>query len=117
MKAIIVFSGGQDSTTCLYWAINRYEEVEAITFDYGQKHSVEIEQSKKILRNLNIKQTIVSLNESLGVLAESALIGEGKDVSKINKYGLPDSFVPGRNGIFLYKTSVKPTNRFCVGGM
>ena len=40
-KAIVVFSGGQDSTTCLYWALNRYKEVETITFQYGQKHSIE----------------------------------------------------------------------------
>ena len=41
-KAIVVFSGGQDSTTCIYWALNRYKEVEAITFQYGQKHSIEV---------------------------------------------------------------------------
>lgn len=104
-KAIVVFSGGQDSTTCLYWALNRYEEVEAITFQYGQKHSIEVEQSKKILEKTEVKQIIVDLDQSLGYLAESALISNG-DVSKINKYGLPSSFVPGRNGIFLYNAYV-----------
>ena len=104
-KAIVVFSGGQDSTTCLYWALNRYKVVEAITFQYGQKHEIEITQAKKILDNLNIKQIIVPLNQSLGFLAESALTSNG-DVSKINKYGLPSSFVPGRNGIFLYNAFI-----------
>ena len=62
-KAIVVFSGGQDSTTCLYWALNRYEQVEAITFQYGQKHSVEIEQSKKILEKTGVKQIVVNLDQ------------------------------------------------------
>jgi len=104
-KAIVVFSGGQDSTTCLYWALNRYKEVEAITFQYGQKHSVEVEQSTKILEKAGVKQIIVNLDQSLGFLAESALTSNG-NVSEINKYGLPSSFVPGRNGIFLYNTYV-----------
>ena len=47
-SALVVFSGGQDSTTCLGWAKNRYDHVETITFDYQQKHSIEIEQAKKI---------------------------------------------------------------------
>lgn len=46
-KALVVFSGGQDSTTCLGWAKNRFDEVETITFDYGQKHRVEIAQDRK----------------------------------------------------------------------
>lgn len=104
-KAIVVFSGGQDSTTCLYWALNRYKEVEAITFQYGQKHSIEIEQSKKILEKTGVKQIVVNLDQSLGFLAESALTSNG-DVSQTNKYGLPSSFVPGRNGIFLYNAYV-----------
>jgi 7-cyano-7-deazaguanine synthase len=105
-KAIVVFSGGQDSTTCLYWALNRYKNVEAITFNYGQKHNIEIEQSKLILDKLGVKQTIVDLNHSLKKIADSALLGNKGDVSTINKYGLPSSFVPGRNGIFLYNTYV-----------
>lgn len=104
-KALVVFSGGQDSTTCLYWALNRYEEVEAITFNYGQKHSIEVEQSVHILKNAGVKQIIVPLDQSLGYLAESALTSNG-DVNKINKYGLPSSFVPGRNGIFLYNSYI-----------
>jgi 7-cyano-7-deazaguanine synthase len=104
-KAIVVFSGGQDSTTCLYWALNRYETVEAITFQYGQKHSIEVEQSIKILEKTGVKQVVVNLDQSLGYLAESALTSNG-DVSQINKYGLPSSFVPGRNGIFLYNAYV-----------
>jgi 7-cyano-7-deazaguanine synthase len=104
-KALVVFSGGQDSTTCLHWALNRYKEVEAITFQYGQKHSIEIEQSKKILEKTGVKQIVVNLDQSLGFLAESALTSNG-DVSQTNKYGLPSSFVPGRNGIFLYNAYV-----------
>jgi 7-cyano-7-deazaguanine synthase len=104
-KAIVVFSGGQDSTTCLHWALNRYEQVEAITFQYGQKHDIEVEQSSKILEKTGVKQIIVNLDQSLGYLAESALTSNG-DVSQINKYGLPSSFVPGRNGIFLYNAYV-----------
>jgi len=104
-KAIVVFSGGQDSTTCLYWALNRYETVEAITFQYGQKHSIEVEQSIKILEKTGVKQVVVNLDQSLGYLAESALTSNG-DVSQTNKYGLPSSFVPGRNGIFLYNAYV-----------
>jgi dephospho-CoA kinase len=84
-KAIVVFSGGQDSTTCLYWALNRYEQVEAITFQYGQKHDIEIEQSKKILEKTGVKQIVVNLDQSLGFLAESALIYESNMRSFVDK--------------------------------
>lgn len=99
MKAVVIFSGGQDSTTCLHWAINRYNEVEAITFNYGQKHSVELDQSKRICELNNIKQTIVDIS-FLGQLVESALTSNG-DVNEINEKGLPASFVPNRNQLFI----------------
>jgi len=98
-KAIVIFSGGQDSTTCLYWAIDKYDYVEAITFNYGQKHSVELEQSTIICNKENIKQTIVDLS-FLNTLVESALTSNG-DVNEINEKGLPSSFVPNRNQLFI----------------
>lgn len=99
MKVVVIFSGGQDSTTCLLWALNRFETVEAITFDYGQNHSVEIEQSKKICKKYSVKQTIVDIS-FLDTLVESALTSNG-DVNKINEKGLPASFVPNRNQLFI----------------
>ena len=100
-KAVVIFSGGQDSTTILFWAIDMlgYENVEAITFEYGQKHSVEIEQSKSICELAKIKQTIIDIS-FLGTIVESALTSNG-DVNKTNKKGLPDSFVPNRNQLFI----------------
>ena len=53
-RALVVFSGGQDSTTCLGWAKNHFDEVETITFDYGQKHRIEIAQAAKIARIFTI---------------------------------------------------------------
>ena len=99
MKAIVIFSGGQDSTTCLYWALNRYKEVEAITFNYGQKHSVELIQAKIICEKENIKQTVINI-DFLNTIVESALTSNG-DVNKLNKKGLPSSFVPNRNQMFI----------------
>lgn len=97
--AVVIFSGGQDSTTCLYWAISKYQRVEAITFQYGQKHQVEIECSKLICNDEHIKQTIVDVS-FLSTLVDSALTSNG-DVNKINSKGLPDSFVPNRNQLFI----------------
>jgi 7-cyano-7-deazaguanine synthase len=99
MKAVLIFSGGQDSTTCLGWALNRYESVEAITFNYGQKHLIEIDQSKLICKKLNVRQTIIDIS-FLGTIVESALTSNG-DVSKKNDKGLPSSFVPNRNQLFI----------------
>lgn len=98
-KAIVIFSGGQDSTTCLYWAKNRFKKIEAITFVYGQKHSVEVEQSKIICEKEGIKQTIIDIS-FLSTLIESALTSNG-DVNQKNKKGLPASFVPNRNQLFI----------------
>jgi len=98
-KAVIIFSGGQDSTTCLYWAKNHFDEIEAITFNYGQKHSIELECSKKICDKNNIKQTIIDIS-FLNTIVDSALTSNG-NVNKLNSKGLPDSFVPNRNQLFI----------------
>jgi 7-cyano-7-deazaguanine synthase len=100
-KSVVIFSGGQDSTTCLYWAISKFgpRNVEAITFSYGQKHLVEIEQSKIICKFERIKQTIVDIS-FLNTLVDSALTSNG-DVNKLNAKGLPSSFVPNRNALFI----------------
>jgi 7-cyano-7-deazaguanine synthase len=106
-KAIVIYSGGQDSTTCLFWALNRYEKVVAISFKYNQKHLIELSQAKEIINKIgNVEHIVISLEDSLGVLAKSALIDVDGNVSEINKYGLPSSFVPGRNGIFIYNTYI-----------
>ena len=117
-KVLVIFSGGQDSTTCLFEAIKKYNKVEAITFMYGQKHSVEIEQSKIICKKENIKQTIIDIS-FLDTLVESALTSNG-DVNKINDKGLPASFVPNRNQLFItlahaYAQKIKA--KILIGGM
>lgn len=98
-KAIVIFSGGQDSTTCLHFAIKHFDYVEAITFNYGQKHSVELECAKNICTKNNIKQVVIDIS-FLNTIVESALTSNG-NVNKLNSKGLPDSFVPNRNQIFI----------------
>lgn len=100
-RALVVFSGGQDSTTCLGWAKNRFEYVESITFDYGQKHRVEIAQAEKIAKSLGIKNTLLSL-DAFSQLNDSALIDSTQDIGAHHKThtNLPASFVPNRNAIF-----------------
>ena len=100
-RALVVFSGGQDSTTCLGWAKNRFEYVESITFDYGQKHRVEIAQAEKIANILGIKNTLLSL-DAFSQLNDSALIDSTQDIGAHHRThtNLPASFVPNRNAIF-----------------
>jgi len=102
-SALIVFSGGQDSTTCLGWAKNRYDHVETITFDYGQKHSVELEQAKKITDKLGVVNYVVKF-DIFSQLADSALLdlNSNQDINTSHhaKPNLPASFVPNRNAIF-----------------
>ncbi len=101
-KTILVFSGGQDSTTCLFKALKEYDEVHCITFDYGQRHHQEIDVAKKIAKDLKVNSHKIMNVELLNELAISALTRDNIPVSHVlDKNGLPNSFVPGRNILFL----------------
>ncbi|MFZ0445905.1 MAG: 7-cyano-7-deazaguanine synthase QueC [Bacillus sp. (in: firmicutes)] len=99
-KAIVVFSGGQDSTTCLFWAIKEFADVEAVTFNYNQRHASEIECAKNISQELGIKHHILDMN-LLNQLAPNALTRNDIEVSAGGDGELPSTFVPGRNLLFL----------------
>lgn len=98
---LVLFSGGQDSTTCLYWAKTQWENVAVLNIEYGQRHLIEIEAAKKIasLANVPYYDFTTDLFQRIG---GSVLLGEG-DISAQHKIAnnLPASFVPGRNIIFL----------------
>ena len=100
-KAVVVFSGGQDSTTCLFWAKKRYKEVIAVSFDYGQKHSLELECAKDICKKYDVEHHIMDLN-LLNQLAPNPLTRVDIKVDKKKEEDkLPNSFVDGRNMLFL----------------
>ncbi|MCM3236204.1 7-cyano-7-deazaguanine synthase QueC [Heyndrickxia oleronia] len=99
-KAIVVFSGGQDSTTCLFWALKRFEEVIAVTFDYNQRHKTEIDCAINITQELGIVHHVLDMN-LLNQLAPNALTRDDIDVRDGEEGELPSTFVPGRNLLFL----------------
>lgn len=98
--ALVLFSGGQDSTTCLFWAQSTFERVDALGFRYGQKHAVELEQAQIIAERAAVPFKIVNIE---GLLRGSALTEHEKDISGPHERApnLPASFVPGRNALFL----------------
>ena len=103
-KALVVLSGGQDSTTCLYWAIDRYglAAVETLTFDYGQRHRIELECAAEVAEFAGVGNTCLPI-DTLTALGGDSLtdpdIVVKNDVDA--NTGLPNTFVPGRNLIFL----------------
>ncbi|MGL5084971.1 MAG: 7-cyano-7-deazaguanine synthase QueC [Clostridium sp.] len=100
-KAVVVFSGGQDSTTCLFWAKKRFKEVIAVSFDYNQKHKLELECAKSICKNNNIEHHILDLS-LLNQLAPNSLTRTDIAVDKTGpEEGAPNSCVDGRNMLFL----------------
>ena len=107
-SALVLFSGGQDSTTCLAHALARYERVETIAFDYRQRHSVELEARLNVLRELRARfpQWAAKLGEDH--LLDLAVLGEVSETSltrdtafQMEANGLPNTFVPGRNLLFM----------------
>ena len=125
--ALVLFSGGQDSTTCLAWALERFSRVETLGFDYRQRHAIELEQ-RAVLR-----EGLMAMNPSwkmrlgedhtidLGVLGEISQTALTRQTEiAMNADGLPNTFVPGRNLIFLTFAAALAYRRgldHIVGGM
>ncbi len=107
-KALVLFSGGQDSATCLAWALARFEHVETIGFDYGQRHRIELDARPVFVDALRsgFPEWALRLGEDrvvdagiIGALSDTALTRETEIAMQAN--GLPNTFVPGRNILFL----------------
>jgi 7-cyano-7-deazaguanine synthase len=107
-SALVLFSGGQDSTTCLAWALSRFARVETVGFDYGQRHRVELDQREKLRAGLcdlspawrdRLGDDHTITLEALGAISDTALTREAEITLRAD--GLPNTFVPGRNLIFL----------------
>lgn len=126
-SALVLFSGGQDSATCLAWALERYGRVETVGFDYGQRHAVEM-QARQTVRDAMARvlpqwadrlgpDHVVDLT-GYGRIADSALTAER--AIEMDARGLPTTFVPGRNLIFLAAAAALADRRgldVLVGGM
>jgi 7-cyano-7-deazaguanine synthase len=126
-SALVLFSGGQDSTACLAWALDRYTHVETIGFDYGQRHAVELACRPTVLAAL--RDGFPAWAPRLGEdhLLDLAVLGQVSDTAltdaraiEMNANGLPNTFVPGRNLLFLTLAATLAYRRglsVLVGGM
>jgi 7-cyano-7-deazaguanine synthase len=106
--ALVLFSGGQDSTTCLAWALDRFERVETVGFDYGQRHKIELLCRDKIRNRLREHfaawRSRINEDHTIGLAALGEISGTALTRSvaiEMGANGLPNTFVPGRNLIFL----------------
>jgi 7-cyano-7-deazaguanine synthase len=125
--ALVLFSGGQDSSVCLAWALERYTRVETVGFDYGQRHFVELEQRQVVRREMArlFPHWAVRLGgdhmldiKGFGAIGETAMTDD--KAIEITEKGLPSTFVPGRNLVFLtYAAALadRLTLKALVGGM
>lgn len=127
ISALVLFSGGQDSATCLAWALDRFARVETVGFDYGQRHAVEMEARLEVRARMAALRKdwadrlgpdhVVDLT-GYGRIAESALTAER--AIELDARGLPTTFVPGRNLVFLTVAAALADRRgldVLVGGM
>ncbi|MFF1822739.1 7-cyano-7-deazaguanine synthase QueC [Kribbella sp. NPDC058245] len=109
-KAIVSLSGGQDSGTCLFWALEHHDEVVAVSFDYGQRHRVELDCARRLAETAGVDHEVLDLGPAFRQMGGSSLTDEAID-SRLDaagtgnvyaeRHGLPSSFVPGRNVILL----------------
>ncbi|PHR94127.1 MAG: 7-cyano-7-deazaguanine synthase QueC [Robiginitomaculum sp.] len=107
-KALILFSGGQDSATCLAWALERFAHVETVGFEYGQRHSVEMQCRRNVLDQVRTQFPRWSARLGEDHVLDLSVLGEISETSltrdmdiEMDTQGLPNTFVPGRNLIFL----------------
>ena len=126
-RALVLFSGGQDSTTCLAWALSRYAQVETIGFDYGQRHAVELTVRPTVLQK--VRALAPDWDSKLGEdhVVDLSLIAEISDTAltrdveiTMQANGLPNTFVPGRNLLFMTVAATMAYRRgldVLVGGM
>lgn len=103
-KSLVILSGGQDSTTCVYWAIERFgkESVESVTFDYGQLHRNELHAASRVAEFAGIRNVVLPI-DTFKAIGGSALTDPSIEVPRTAEEGegLPATFVPGRNLVFL----------------
>ncbi|HBL76353.1 MAG: 7-cyano-7-deazaguanine synthase QueC [Bacteroidetes bacterium GWF2_42_66] len=100
-KALVVFSGGQDSSTCLFWAKKHFAEVFAIAFNYGQRHKIELEAAKNIAKRAGVQLQIFKI-DLLSQLTENALTSQQIEIEKEKPADRPpNTLVEGRNMLFL----------------
>lgn len=98
-KAVVVFSGGQDSTTCLFYAKEHFKEVELVTFQYGQRHDLEIKVAEDIAKEQGLKHHILDMS-LLSQLSPNALTDHTMQIEN-DENDIPNTFVPARNLLFL----------------
>ncbi len=126
-RALVLFSGGQDSTTCLAWALSRYEHVETIGFDYGQRHAIELTLRPTLLDTIRAYNPQWDKRLGIDHMIDLSLIAQISDTAltsntaiAMQKNGLPNTFVPGRNLIFMQVAATVAYRRelnVLVGGM
>ncbi len=105
-KALVIFSGGQDSTTCLFLAMQEFgaENVDVITFQYGQRHAIELEKARWIAQDLKVKQTVLDTSV-IRAITHNALMDPSAQISQKDNE-LPNTFVDGRNALFLLYAAI-----------
>ncbi len=126
-KALVLFSGGQDSATCLAWALDRYVQVETVGFHYGQRHAVELDCRKVVLDRLKAEFPAWAPRLGADHMLDLALLGQVSDTAltqdreiQFAASGLPTTFVPGRNLLFFTFAAAVAYRRglsVLVGGM
>jgi len=110
-KVLVVFSGGQDSTTCLFWAKREFKEVYAVSYRYGQKHEIEVEMARKIAEKAGVPFEVMNI-PLVGSLGKNSLTDSSIVMDQtVPERGLPNTFVPGRNMFFLSIAAVYARER------